>query len=99
ATILPIRRQHPKRGPQSLAGGELDARLEAAVREAALVGRVQPRGGVVPRAVGSGDGFLVGADDELAVADERIDGACRVVLQLVVAAARSVDLVSPVGWV
>ena len=74
--------QHPEGGPQPLAGGCLEARLDAAVGDVQLAGRVDAPGGVGMPVSGV---LLAGRDDKHAAGHGDVGGL--VALQLVVAPA------------
>ena len=94
--------EQPEGGPDAFADGEFDAGLEASVFLGEVVLGVDAGGGVVAGdAVGAGEVFFLGGDDEVAVLLLDVGGAAGVGFQLVVAEALATgdnDPLCGVGW-
>jgi hypothetical protein len=92
--------EHPEGGPDALAFGDFDARLETSesLGEEAL--RFQARGCVFAGdVVGAFVLFFARGDDEIAVFDVGVLATICVGLEFVVAPAATAEIVSPFFWV
>ncbi len=94
--------EQPEGGPDAFADGELDAGLDASVFLGEVILGVDAGGGVVARnAVGTGEVFFLGGDDEVAVLLLDVGGAAGVGLEFIVAEALATgddDPLCGVGW-
>ena len=92
--------EEPEGWPDAFAGGELDAGFEAAVFLREVTRGVEACGGVGARdAVGAGEVFFSGGDDEVAVLLLHVGGAGGVGFEFVVAEAIAAGDGVPLGGV